>query len=85
MGIENFWKKVADDMGAGWTATSVQDELTKIASRRNQIVHEADLERKISTKRFPLRDIEFKFADESVGFLKEFVAASDKVVEDEKP
>jgi len=43
LGITDFWRKVAAKMPDNPTPGDVQDTLTKIAKRRNQIVHESDL------------------------------------------
>jgi len=81
MGVKDFWRLVANEMEGEWSSNSVQTELQKVIVRRNQIVHEADLERKISSSRFALRHIDKKFAESSVEFIRNFVEAADLVIE----
>ena len=83
MGVQDFWSKVAGEMGGSWTAKDIQDELECWVRRRNQIVHEADLERKISSKRYPLRDISRENAEAAIQFFKDFIAAVDAVLDRE--
>lgn len=81
MGVGKFWTNVANELGGVWGAESAMKELEKICRRRNQIVHEADLERKISSKRYALREIERKTAQDSFEFIRSLVVAAEKVIE----
>ncbi|UWQ02592.1 hypothetical protein K3X44_04440 [Aliiroseovarius crassostreae] len=80
MGVADYWRKVADEFGEGMTSKSIQDKLNDIVMRRHQIVHEADLERLISSNRFPLRKIDKDYAVDVLEFMERFVNATEKVV-----
>jgi hypothetical protein len=81
MGVPDFWRSLTVEMGGTWSSESIQEKLNAISGRRNMIVHEADLERKISTSRFALREITREMAQESYEFLNEFVCASDTIID----
>lgn len=85
MGISNFWGEVARRMEGNWSSVDVQEKLDCFVMRRNQIVHESDLARKISSNRFPLRDIDAHYARELIDFVKNFVTAVDDEITAQRP
>lgn len=79
LGVQDFWSKVAAAMPAGPPKADVIEELRRVAVRRNQIVHEADLTR--TNRRNPtLRDISFEEANRVVEWMRDFGSAVDAVV-----
>lgn len=80
LGVRDIWRIIANQMPGDWTAEKLKKRLDGIVKRRNQIVHEADLERKISAKKDTLRAIRKKEADDIVEWIKNFVAAVEQVV-----
>lgn len=83
MGVKKVWAQIAEEWPSDVNAEDIKSKLDKVCRRRNQIVHEADLERKISSNRFALREIKRSFAQDSVDFVKDFIVAADKVIERE--
>lgn len=83
LGLEDFWKKVGQEIKGKPKAGIVQDSLRKIAQRRNQIVHEADLILKTKAKEITLREINVNEVDEIKCWVEEFVEAVEKVVKRE--
>ena len=79
LGVKDFWGKVAKEMPGKPKKGDVQKQLMKVASRRNKIVHEADVVRKISAKNITQNKIDKKETDELVNWVKDFVYAMDKV------
>lgn len=82
LGVKDFWQKIADKMQNGPTKGDVQKQLTKVARRRNMIVHEADVVRKISAKNITQNKIERKDTHELVNWVKDFVVAIDSVFDE---
>ena len=79
LGISDFWGQVASNMPGTPTKGEVQRQLTKVARRRNKIVHEADIVRKISAKAITQNKIERAEAHDSVMWVNDFVKAMDIV------
>ena len=79
LGVTDFWRKVAAEMPGTPSPGDVQEELTKIAKRRNQIVHESDLILKTSAKAISQRDITRSDAQNAVEWISSFVEALDAV------
>ncbi len=79
IGATNFWQEVAGRMPDSPTRVEVQAQLTKIARRRNKIVHEADIVRKISAIGITQNKIDKREATELVNWVKDFVVAMDDV------
>ena len=79
LGVEDFWSKVATNMPGVPKGNNLQNRLKQITLRRNQIVHEADLERKTRQTRLSLREVSSRESKKSVKWIKEFVQAVDKV------
>ncbi|MDR5907588.1 HEPN domain-containing protein [Franzmannia qiaohouensis] len=79
LGITDFWRKVSAEMPNNPSPGDVQDELTKIAKRRNQIVHESDLILKTSAKEISQRDITRADAENAIDWVTSFVQALDEV------
>lgn len=77
LGIKDFWGEVVKNMLNAPAKGDIIDELTRIVRRRNQIVHEADLERKIKSKKDTLREITRAEAQKAVEFVTGIVAAID--------
>lgn len=79
LGITDFWRKVAEQMPEDPSPGDVQDELTKIAKRRNQIVHESDLFLKTSAREISQREITRSDAQNAVDWVSSFVNALNAV------
>ena len=79
LGIKDFWRLVSAEMPNGPSSGEVQDELTKITKRRNQIVHESDLILKTSAKEISQREISRSETEAAVKWISAFVLAMDKV------
>ncbi|HCW89249.1 MAG TPA: hypothetical protein DHU56_04220 [Marinobacter sp.] len=79
LGIKDFWRSVSNEMPNNPSAGEVQEELTRITKRRNQIVHESDLILKTSAKEITQREITHKESQQSVHWISDFVTALDKV------
>ena len=77
LGVQDFWQKIADKMPESPAKGDVQKQLTRVARRRNMIVHEADVVRRISAKNITQNKIERKETHELVNWVKEFVVAMD--------
>lgn len=80
VGCTDFWTKVSVRMTGKPAKGDVVASLRGIAIRRNQIVHEADLVRKVRDARPSLRDISHADAKRSVMWMKDFVAAIEQIV-----
>jgi hypothetical protein len=81
LGITDFWTKVAGKMQGPPPRAEVIDQLRRIADRRNQIVHEADLIRKTKAKQVTLRDISHRDAGSWVDWIRQFVDAMEATVQ----
>lgn len=79
LGVQDFWGKVAAELGGNQTKAHIQERLTEIAKRRNQIVHEADLILKMKAKQISQREITHSEASDAVRWIKNFVEALNKV------
>ena len=79
LGVSDFWGKVANNMPNTPKKGEIQSQLTKVARRRNKIVHEADIVRKISAKNITQNKIERKETIDLVNWVKDFVYAMDSV------
>ena len=79
LGIRDFWDNVASEMPGPPSKADVISKLRDISSRRNQIVHEADLVRKTKAKEITLRDISRTDAERWVSWINDFVRAIDSV------
>lgn len=80
LGIHDFWSRLAAAMPGSPTRGAVQDHLNEIADRRNQIVHEADLIRKVRMRGMTLRDIKRADGETLVDWLRAFVSAFEKIL-----
>lgn len=79
LGVDDFWGKVANRMPGAPEKREVQAKLRGIATRRNQIVHEADLVR--TNRHQPsLRPISHSDATEWVEWMEDFGTTVDDVV-----
>ena len=79
LAVKDFWQTVADQMSNKPKKGEVIAKLRSIAFRRNQIVHEADLERKTRSKHLTLRPITHRHATESIAWIRSFVTTVDSV------
>jgi hypothetical protein len=79
MGIKDFWRQVAAKMPNSPTANETKNDLRKVARRRNRIVHEADIVRKISAKSISQNRIDRSEVFEMVNWVRDFVHAMDDV------
>ena len=80
LGVKDFWAQVASEMPGSHGKKEVISSLRYIATRRNQIVHEADLILKIKAKAITTRPIGLAETREHVEWIRSFVAAIDTVV-----
>lgn len=62
------------------TKADVIERLREICLRRNQIVHEADLVRKVKARRPTLRKVTREEAEEIVNWVRNYVSAIDRCV-----
>jgi hypothetical protein len=77
LGIGDFWSEMASKIPGFTKAKDLQDALRKIAKRRNQIVHEADVIIQERARQPKLRDMTRSEAEEALDFVCEFVSAFD--------
>lgn len=80
LGVKDFWACVASEMPGTPGKEEVISALKDIATRRNQIVHEADLVLKIKAKSVTMRPIRLAGTRKQVDWISSFVAAIDRVV-----
>lgn len=80
LGVSDFWTKVAAEMPGQPPKAVVIEKLREVANRRNQIVHEADLERKLRAKQVTLRDLTRPTANAHVLWIEDFAAGLGRVV-----
>lgn len=80
LGIKDFWTKVAIRMPGKPAREDVIAELKSISVRRNQIVHEADIVRKVKGKQITLRDVTYPEAENTVKYLKNLASAINKLI-----
>jgi hypothetical protein len=87
LGIKNIWTKAYDKLitykQSGWTKQDVLKYLDEILTRRNQIVHEADLIRNVRMRRFTRREIKVSWVEEYVKFIEYLTIAIDDIVKEE--
>lgn len=79
LGVTNFWGQVGGNLPGTPEKQVIMNRLLKIARRRNQIVHEADLIRKTRDRKMTLRDITHADARQTLDWVKDFIAAVDQV------
>lgn len=80
LGLKDFWGNMVTKMDGFDQKGDIQSELRKITTRRNQIVHEADVIIQ-DRARFPrLRDISRAEAEDTLGFICIFVNSFDELV-----
>jgi len=80
LGIDDFWRKVSNEIPGKHGASDVQDRLREIAVRRNQIVHESDVILKTSAKEITSRDIKQTEVQEVLDYICSFIDAVEVVV-----
>ena len=81
LGLKDFWKCVTNEMDGFTKPGDVQSQLKKIATRRNQIVHEADLILQQRARKPKLREISIGDAQGAIGFVELLVQAIDRLIE----
>lgn len=79
VGIKEVWPSISKQFNPPLKQETIKTTLKKIADRRNQIVHEADLERKTRGKKISLRKIKRKNIEQNIIFIKSLVIAMEKV------
>lgn len=79
LGIQDFWGEVIKHLSDKPIKGDVQKKLKEITTRRNQIVHEADLIRKTSAKKITVREIDLDTTKEYVSWIRAFVSAINDV------
>lgn len=80
LGLKDFWAELTKKMSGYSKAGDVQESLRKIATRRNQIVHEADVITQQRAREIKLRDITKPEAENIVTFIETLVKAFDELV-----
>jgi hypothetical protein len=80
LGIKDFWNAISADLANGKAPGDIQNELREIVQRRNQIVHEADIELQQRAREIKLRDINRSDAEQAITFIEEFIGATDHIV-----
>lgn len=80
LGVKNFWGQVGGEMSPRQSGHEVQDRLRKIARRRNQIVHEADLVLKTKAKTLTPRVITRAGIESDLNWVRSFVEAVERSV-----
>lgn len=83
LGIKDFWNKISTKKISLGTSEELKKYLGDYAHRRNQIVHEADRYKGPKQRNFNVRDIKFKYVQEYIEWLKEFIFIVDEVVTSE--
>lgn len=79
LGIQDFWGEIVKHLPDKQMKGDVQKKLKEIITRRNQIVHEADLIRKTSAKKITVREIDLDTTKEYVSWIRAFVSAINEV------
>ncbi len=80
LGITDFWQKIADEMPGNANRGKIQNKLSEITKRRNQIVHESDIILKTKAKVISQREIKYNISKDYVEWICDFVNAFDLVV-----
>ena len=80
MGEKKYWDRLSDKMPETMTSKELRRRLNNIVTRRNQIVHEADLERKIKGRQDTLRPITRTQSYRAVSLIADLVSAIDEIV-----
>lgn len=83
LGIKDFWGKISGIKHSLGTAQELKNYLDEYAHRRNQIVHEADRYKGPKQRYFNVRDIKFKYVQDYVEWLKDFIVIVDEVITSE--
>lgn len=82
MDVKDFWRRVGTKLNPEASASYLQEHLRQYVRRRNQIVHEADLERRLKARKYAIRPIEKNYAQSCCKFISSFVEAADAVIEE---
>jgi hypothetical protein len=80
LGIKEFWNEVSKKLNGNQRPEDVKKKLHNIVNRRNQIVHEADLERQQRARKPRLRDLSRSKAEKYVNYIEAFVKAVDELI-----
>ncbi|MFP4473581.1 MAG: HEPN domain-containing protein [Candidatus Omnitrophota bacterium] len=80
LGVKKVWKRLEKYLKPRRTAEEIRSHLTRICKRRNQIVHEADLIRRIRHRKMKLRQITHKDINVDVNFIIQFVEAFESII-----
>ena len=79
LGIQDLWGKVAKELRPPLAKADIIETLKKLAQRRNQIVHEADLVVQTRSKVIKLRETRRSEAQDALEFVDRLVTAFDKI------
>lgn len=79
LGIKKIWNSISQAMPNNPSPETIKTDLLRIKNRRNKIVHEADLIRRMEARTFSLRKITRSEAEKSVKFVTEIVKAIDQI------
>lgn len=79
LGIKKIWASLSPLMPNTPNSETIKTKLSTITNRRNKIVHEADLIRRMEARTFSIRKITREEAEGSVTFIKNLVSAVDQV------
>lgn len=80
LGMKDFWRELTKKIPDQCKAGDVQESLRKIATRRNQIVHEADVISQQRAREVKLRNITKAEAEKALTFIETFVLAFEALV-----
>ena len=75
-GIADGWTKIAAELGE--TKDNIRDWLNEIVHRRNQIVHEGDLQRASHSRRLKFNAIEKRETTDDVDWIESLIKAMEK-------
>ena len=81
MGVSKFWEQTCNGLQECAKPIDAKEQLNKIVQRRNAIVHEADLPRRISARTIKCNEIKYKDAKNYVKFIRYFVTSANEVFE----
>jgi hypothetical protein len=78
--ISDFWNRVGNEFSPKLTPIQIQNKIREISKRRNEIVHEADIVRKLRAKKPTLKSINRNKVEEYKIFIDNFIRATDKII-----
>ena len=80
LGKRNAFVKIADEIQPHQAPKDIQDRLGTIAGRRNQVVHEGDLQRQSRPQNIKREPVDLKQVKDDLLWLRSLVTAIDSVL-----